>query len=436
MYDLRICGGIVYIDRRWVKTHLYISAGRIANISVDLLPAVGQVDADGLKIIPGLIDPHVHFAMDNGPYTTADDFSSGSLAAACGGVTTVIDFLDERPTSAGIRTEFERKRKLAETSIIDFGFHAAICELQDSAENIAETALSIGSPTVKLYTTYKPAAYSSDETVEKMIERSARGDLRILCHAEADDMIDFSLQDISQLSKARPAEAEISQVLKIAEMARKHAGNAYIVHVSSGSTIDQLLCSYADILNQRLFLESAPHYFYFDDSVYERPDAYLYSMTPPLRSPHDQQRLKANWRLISVFATDHCPFPLDAKKNKRISETPMGVGGVEQSFPLMYRLFGEEVIDRYTRNPAILHGLYPRKGCIQINSDADLVFFEDSGADHPLKGHSNQDVSIYRDMVVNVKIERVMASGSFLVNDGVVHGRKGNFLPRQLTMSL
>ena len=97
-----------------MQTNLYVTAGRIANISDELLPAVKHVDADGLKIIPGIIDPHVHLAMGSGPYTSADDFYSGSIAAAWGGVTTYIDFLDERPTGEGIQKEFERKRKLAQ----------------------------------------------------------------------------------------------------------------------------------------------------------------------------------------------------------------------------------------------------------------------------------------------------------------------------------
>lgn len=436
MYDLRICGGEAYLDRQWARTNIYISADRIANISEALLPAVKHVDADGLKIIPGLIDPHVHLAMNSGPYTTADDFYSGSIAAAWGGVTTVIDFLDERPTGEGIQKEFERKRKLARNCVVDYGFHAAICELRDMAENIAAAALRIGSPTIKLYTTYKPAAYSSDETVEKMIKRSAENDIRILCHAEADDLIDFDLQDLSQLSKARPAEAEITQVLKIAEFVRKYEGNAYIVHVSSGTTIRKLLSEYPDILNKRLYLESAPHYFYFDDSVYQRPDAFLYSMTPPLRPFSEQEILKTDWRLLSVLATDHCPFMSAEKKHKKISEIPMGVGGVEQSFALMYQLFGDEVIERYTKNPAVLHGLYPQKGCLQINSDADLVFFDDQRESCHLGNHSKQDGSIYRDIVVHVRIEKVMSSGSFLINNGVQYGKKGKYLSRKLTSSL
>lgn len=436
MYDLRICGGKAYLDRQWVQTNLYVTAGRIANISDELLPAVKHVDADGLKIIPGIIDPHVHLAMGSGPYTSADDFYSGSIAAAWGGVTTYIDFLDERPTGEGIQKEFERKRKLAQNSIVDYSFHAAICELQDTAGDIASAALTIGSPTIKLYTTYKPAAYSSDETVEKMIRRSAENDIRILCHAEDDDLIRFDLQEISQLSKARPAEVEVAQVLKIAEFVRKHQGNAYIVHVSSGTTIQRLSAEYGNILNRRLFLESAPHYFYFDDSVYQGSEAFRYSMTPPLKSLAEQRILKENWRLLSVFATDHCPFMTYEKKNKKISEMPMGVGGVEHSFILMYQLFGEEVIERYTRNPAVLHGLYPQKGSLQIDSDADLVFFDDSCARYKLPNHSNQDQSIYQDTEVQVKIEKVMASGSFVINNGVQYGRRGKYLRRKLTSIL
>ena len=124
------------------------------------------------------------------------------------------------------------------------------------------------------------------------------------------------------------------------------------------------------------------------------------------------------------------------RRIKKISEMPMGVGGVEHSFILMYQLFGEEVIERYTRNPAVLHGLYPQKGSLQIDSDADLVFFDDSCARYKLPNHSNQDQSIYQDTEVQVKIEKVMASGSFVINNGVQYGRRGKYLRRKLTSIL
>lgn len=436
MYDLSIIGGSIYLDHKWVKSNLYIDAGKIACISEEILPAVKIQEADGLKVIPGLIDPHVHLAMNAGKYISADDFLSGSIAAAYGGVTTVIDFLDERPTGEGIIQEFGRKSALAKESIIDYSFHAAICELKDSADEIARAALSIGSPTIKLYTTYKPASYSSARTINKMIERSSKNDIRILCHAEDDDLIDFELQDIHHLGQARPPEVEISQVIKIADAVRQYNGQAYIVHTSCGSTVQRLKEEYFDILNKRLFLESVPHYFYFDDSVYQRPDAYRFSMTPPLRPKVEQQRLREYYRLISVFATDHCPFMCAEKENKKISETPMGVGGIEHSFALMYELFGDEVIPRFTEYSARLHGMYPQKGCLAKGSDADITMFENLEHAQPFENHSRQDDSIYRDIQTKVKVEHVISRGNFVIKNGVLHPNQGHMIRRSLVRNV
>lgn len=432
MYDLSILGGLLYSDYAWVQKNIYIDSGRIASVTKEHLPSVKRVDADGLRIIPGLIDPHVHFAMNSGQFVSADDFASGSIAAAYGGVTTFIDFLDERPTAEGITREFERKLRLAEDSIVDYSFHAAICELKDPADDVSKAALAIGSPTIKLYTTYKPAAFSSDRTVEQMIACSARKDVRILCHAEQDDLIHFEMQELRQLGQARPPEAEISQVLKIAEAVRKYQGSAYIVHTSCGTTIQRLVDEYADILNRRLFLESAPHYFYFNDMVYQRPDAFRFSMTPPLRPAAEQELLREYYRLISVFATDHCPFLQMEKKGKKIAETPMGVGGIEHSFELMYELFGDSVIPRFTRYPAMLHGLYPRKGEIKEGFDADLMMFEILPSGHSLQQHSGQDDSIYGNLKVKVKINNVISRGNFVIDRGVLRCHKGHMVRRSL----
>ncbi len=433
MFDLAILNGSIYQHQTWKSSNIYVNGGKIAMISKDPLPARKIVDVQGLKVIPGLIDTHVHLAMNSGRFTTSDDFETGSEAAAFGGFTTLIDFLDEQNKPAAMHKEFHRKLKLAEKCHIDYGLHAAISDLKDfSVEEMADMALSIGSPTIKLYTTYKPLSYSSPETVANMIKRSAKGDLLILCHAEKDELLRFDEDSITKLATNRPPLAENEEIREIAMYVKQYQGWAYIVHTSCGSSIGMLKGNFADLLNKRLFLEGCPQYFLFNSSVYEGDHASLFSLTPPLRTEEERQLLLQNWQNLAVFSTDHCPFPINAKSSDQISQLPMGIGGVERSFGLMYALFGDEVINGFTCNPSILHGLYPHKGVIRVGSDADFCIFHDTDTHLYPPEHSAGDYSIYENSPVNSQMDYVISGGNVIIDQGVFLGNRGKFQPRSL----
>ncbi|MEA4812058.1 MAG: amidohydrolase family protein [Anaerolineaceae bacterium] len=433
MYDLAVLGGKIYQKGKWFNANLFVKDGKIAKISNQEKQSGKKMDAAGKKVIPGLIDAHVHFAMASGSYMTADDFATGSLAAAYGGVTTFIDFLDEQNTAEFLKKEFHRKFMLGQKSCLDFGLHAAVCDLaQESAEAIAEAALGFGSPTVKLYTTYKPSAYSSPSTVRSMIKRSAKGDLLILCHAEKDELLSFSSDLMAHLPANRPAIAERQQVKEIAEYLRQLGGWAYIVHTSCGSTIAMLKNDFEDILGKNLFLEGCPQYFLLNEKVYFKPGAEQYAITPPLRSQDESLLLKQNLSEISVISTDHCLFLADQKTGKPLSRMPMGMPGVERSFGLMYALFGDRVIDRFTHNPAVLHGLFPQKGLISPGSDADLCIFHETSLHRYGHEHSAGDFFPYLDFKVNIEIDTVISRGDVIINDGKYYPHQGRYLHRKL----
>ena len=232
------------------------------------------------------------------------------------------------------------------------------------------------------------------------------------------------------MAQNRPPECEIEEVRKIAEWTRKHRGNSYIVHVNCGETIEMLKNEYSDILHKNLFLESAPQYFVFDESVYGREDYYRYTITPPLRSVEQGELLRKNWREISVFATDHCPFTLDAKRKAEgnLAVMPMGMGGLEYLFPLMHSFYGKGVIDRLTVNPAKMFGLYPQKGVIAPGSDADIVLYREGPAVID-ELHSAADDSPYLGLAVNARVVSTMSRGKWVVEDGELkEGAAGKFV--------
>ncbi|HZK29512.1 MAG TPA: amidohydrolase family protein [Clostridia bacterium] len=432
MKELAIVNGSVYQDHGFHRTNVYIRKGIIDVITPESLPSEEIIDATGLFVIPGLIDPHVHLSMKNRFAQSADDFESGSIAAAYGGVTTIIDFLDEVSSAAELKQRFDERIQVAQNAHIDFALHAAVKDIDDDPETIASAALELGMPTIKLYTTYKEdGSYSSPRTVEAMIRRSAKGDLLILCHSEKDDMLDLVNPNVSDHSLNRPPESEVEQVREIAGWTRQYRGRAYIVHTSCGSTIEMLKNEFADILGSNLFIEGCPQYFLFNDSVYKGPDAPLYTMTPPIRPIKEQELLKKNWHDINCFATDHCPFLKKYKLKPSLLKIPMGCGGIEHSFSVLHPLFGDDMIDRFTENTARLHGLYPRKGVLQTGSDADITIFSKTTPAR-WSDHSAADYSIYSNTVRDVEIVTVISRGSFVVRDGVHHHHMGQYLERRL----
>ena len=297
MFEKAVINGTVYVDGGWKKTNLYIKNEKIEKISGNDLEANEYIDAKNYKVIPGLIDSHVHFHLKSGTIYSADDFYSGSVAAAYGGITTVIDFIKEMPTAAGILEQYEKRRAEAKNSVIDYSFHPSVCGLKDDPEAIRETILSIGLPSMKVYTTYKESGtYSDDQSIEKLIHLTTEGNVMLLAHSEKDDLIDKTCKEISSHSKNRPVSSELEQVRIIADFIRSAGGRGYIVHVSNGSTMKMLKEEYGDLLKRHLFLESCPHYFLFDSSVYEKENNFRYTMTPPLRSREEQTLLRSHVR--------------------------------------------------------------------------------------------------------------------------------------------
>lgn len=430
MQELAVKNGFVYQNSTFSLKNVYVNDGKISQVSTADLPAERVVDATGQYVIPGLIDPHVHFAMDTQFARSADDFASGTLAAAYGGITTIIDFLDEAEKPEDIGRLFKERQALAQDVCIDYGLHAAVKDPATDPDGIARAALGLGMPTIKLYTTYK-GSYSSPATVEAMISRSAERDIMILCHSEKDEMLDFSRQELSAHSNNRPPASEVEQVRDIADWVRQYRGLAYIVHTSCGSTLEMLKADFPELLGKDLFIEGCPQYFYFNDGVYSGSNAALYTMTPPLRPAAEQDLLRQNWQSVDSFATDHCPFLKKYKLQDSLHNIPMGAGGVEHSFTLLYTLFGDPVIERFTENTARLHGLYPRKGVLKPGSDADITIFR-KAENIQQEDHSAADYSIYADIRRDIEIVSVLVRGSFVIEEGQHRAQQGMYLERRI----
>ena len=430
MFDIGILNGKVYLEGKWIEGNVYIQKERIAAISESFLPCRQEYDVKGKMVLPGLIDAHVHFALSVGKYTSKDDFYTGSKAAACAGITTYIDFLDPVKSAGEMEKAFVHRRQLAKNSVVDYGFHSTIAQPEEEAEKILQSIKPLGIPTVKLFTTYSSSKRRTyDNYIDELLHYSRDFSTRVLVHAENEELLregpDIPVRDHE---KARPAISEISEVLKLAEMARYREGLLYIVHTNCGTTVERVKQSYGELLHRSLILESCPHYFTLNSSRYETEQGYLYTMTPPLRSEEERKKLLENIDGIDVIATDHCPFTPEEKQRDFVAQIPMGIGGVSYSFYSMYKLFGEGIIDKFTLQPAKIHGLYPRKGTLLPGADADVIIFDPSSQ----WTASEEEKNAYTGVQMQGKVCSTLSRGKFIVKDGIFLGGQGQYLRREI----
>lgn len=429
MYDLGILNGKIYLGGTWFAGNLYVRDGRIETLSTSFSAARQELDAAGLMVLPGFIDPHVHFSMKTGKHTTVDDFASGSAAAALGGVTTYIDFLDCARSVAEMEQLYRERRAAAQDSVVDYGFHASAVDPQDSSLAMIRAAKEMGMPTMKLFTTYE-GCRASDELIDHMLALSQTERVRILVHAENDSLLCKERVPVKLHASARPVVSELTEMVKLAEMSAYRAGWLYLVHVSCGTSVKRLYELYSSQWGTNLILESAPHYFCLTADCYERNDAWKFTMTPPLRSSTESQLLAEQIGRIQVIGSDHCSFTEKEKQQEFTGEIPMGIGGVQYSFPLLFPKFGPQILDKFTKNPAQTHGLYPRKGNLLPGADADIVIYAPDAATQLV--HCGRGYSPYEGRMLSGGVRDTVSRGRFVVKNGALIGGRGQYVPRSI----
>ena len=425
-----IKNGSVYIDKQWHAVNIWIDGEHFAYIGKEEKEADEVIDATGLKIIPGLIDPHVHFALNCGTVTSVDDFISGSRSAAYGGVTTIIDFLDPTRNARKLQRSFYDRLELAKGCNVDYQFHACIKEPDSDLEQYVLMMKSLGMNTIKLFTTYSETRRRTyDKDIIELLKLTKKYNFMVTAHIENDEMVmlkpEYKCTDISE---ARPSESETTEALKLAGFAKETQGYLYMVHLSSGETLKQLVAQYGDILGKHFFVESCPQYFTFNKDVLKGDNGCLYTFAPPLRSKEEQELLIKNFKYVNTIGTDHCSFMKEDKiSHPSLIGHPLGIGGIESSFLVLHKQFGDEVIDKMTSNLADLERL-SSKGRIAVGKDADLVFIKDVDEYSIGKPHGTCDYSVYEGIKVKEKIVHTMLRGNFILKDEKFLGGKGELL--------
>jgi len=449
MYDLVIRGGTVVTPEALLATDIGIFGEKIAALG-DGLEGKSETDASGKLVLPGIIDPHVHFSLPVGAAVSSDDFYSGSVAAACGGVTAVIDFTvgaPERTMAEDLRNRLEDARP----SVVDYSFHGEVVGWRPGRTAEIADAMARGIKSFKFFTAYGASGRRTDTgPLYHAFRAIAEGDGVALVHAEDDSMIEAAAALLSKeawgrmgtVAEVRSDLCEGSAVNSVAWIAARTGVRCHIVHLSSALGLAEVEA--ARTRGAAMTAETCPQYLLLTSGVYEGPQGHLYSATPALRTTDDN---KALWRglasgAVDFAATDHCPFTRTQKEGKgAFDRLPGGLPGVETLLPLLYsegvlkeKLSLCDLVRVTSEQAAKLYGLYPKKGCLLPGSDADLVIFDPEDAWTIRAGalRMNVDFSPYEGMEVRGKVWQTVSRGEIIYADGRFLGRRGRgkFLPR------
>ena len=448
--DTVIRGGTIVTASDTTRGDVGILGDKIVAIASELNPenAARVIDATGRYVMPGGIDVHTHLEMPFGGTKSADDFESGTIAAAHGGTTTLIDFAIQYKGQT-LRHAFDTwMAKADRKAAIDYAFHCIITELGDAHVEEMGALVREGVPSFKLFMAYPGVFMLDDASIFRAMLAAAKYGGMICMHAENGGAIDVIVQRALAEGKRAPkyhaltrpttAEAEAtSRAIALAEMA---GAPVYIVHLSCNDALEKV--REARDRGLAAYAETCPQYLYLSLENMDAPgfEGAKYVFTPPLREKWNQEKL---WQglakdTLQVVSTDHCPFCFKEQKElgrDDFTKIPNGGPGIENRMSLVFsggvnggRFSVNRFVQLVSTAPAKLFGLYPRKGTIAVGSDADIVVFDPneemviSASTH----HMRVDYSMFEGIRVKGVAKVVLSRGRVIVENGEFKGRAGS----------
>jgi dihydropyrimidinase len=395
-YDLVISNGTLITTERVFNGDLGINGETIVAIGENLIGRQA-IDAGGMYVLPGAIDVHVHLGMPIGQFVSTDDFYHGTRAAAFGGTTTIIDFVETGANETMLEALAARKAKADDKVIIDYGLHMTIGPADIARLDQVRHAREAGCGSFKLYMAYG-LRLQDGELLEAMAAVRDAGGLPVI-HAENWDLITTLIRRNLAAGRttpdwhprSRPASFEAEAAGRAIDIAMFVGSPLYIFHVSCRATAERI--AHAKAGGMPISGETCPQYLYLTQDVYDRQGVAgaLPVCSPPLRPKADQEAL---WDALvdgtlDVVSTDHCPFTVEEKATglADFSRIPGGVPSIESRLSLVYKglvqRYGDENrtealrrwVDICCTTPADLFGM-SRKGRLRIGNDADIVIFD------------------------------------------------------------
>ena len=442
------------------KGDIFVESEQVNLIGKNLdVKADRVIDAHDKYVIPGGIDPHTHLDMPFAGTVSADDFETGTRAAAHGGTTTLIDFAIQTKGRSTLEALETWHKKAEGKTAIDYGFHMIITDLEDDRVPEMRTLADEGVTSYKLFMAYPGVLYADDATLFRAMRKAGEDGTVICMHAENGIVIDEIVKSALAEGKTgpkwhaltRPTRMEAEGVHRSIAIAEVADVPVYIVHLSSADALEQVVL--ARDRGAHVFAETCPQYLFLDHSYYEQEgfEGAKYVMTPPLREKWNQKELWRGLRMgdLMSISTDHCPFCFKEQKEMGIndfSKIPNGGPGVENRMSLVFnggvvegRISLNRFVELTSTASAKMFGLFPKKGTIAVGSDADIVIFnpdrkETISVNNSVTHHMNVDYNAFEGFEVTGVSETVISRGKIIVENCEYLGKKGDgqFLKRGL----
>lgn len=446
--EIKIVNGTIVTPTDTYRADIGIEKGKIVEIAKEILDGAKEViDAKGAYVFPGGIDMHTHLDMPFMGSFSSDDFETGTIAAAHGGTTCIVDFAIQGKGQSLRETLNTWKAKAKGKAVFDYGFHVAITDLTEEVLNEISSAVAEGVTSFKTFLAYKGALMIDDGALFRIFQKSREAGALVMIHAENGDIIDLLVKDLLAQKKtapkhhalSRPPEAEAEATGRAIAIAQMAGAPIYIVHLSCKEALDKV--KEARDSGFPALAETCPQYLILSYKNYEEPgfNGAKYVMSPPLRDKSNHASL---WQGLTsgdlqVISTDHCPFNFKGQKDlgkDDFSQIPNGAPGIENRLCLIYnegvnrgRISVNRFVDLVSTTPAKLFGLFPEKGTAAVGSDADLVVFDpkERFTIAAKTNHQNVDYTPYEGYKGKGVPRVVISQGKVLVKEGKFLGQPG-----------
>lgn len=437
---------------------IFVSDGKIAAIGNNLkehFQVEEIIDADGLYVFPGGVDPHTHLDLPFMGTFSADDFETGTLAGLYGGTTSIVDLALQSRGSSLADCISHWHEKADGKAVGDYAFHCGITDFPENVKKEFSDVVKDGITSFKVFMAYKGALMIDDRLLLGVMEEARKYGAIITVHAENGDMVDAMVAKYKKEKRltpeyhalAHPASAEAEAAGRVMDLAFHSGAVVYLVHTSCGEALKRAQQNYKR--NQRVFVETCPQYLLLDDSVYKKPgfEGAKYVMSPPIRTKQDQEALWSGLQNgnVQTIGTDHCPFNFVGQKDMGkddFTKIPNGAPGIEHRLELLFsegvlknRITLNRLVEVLCTNPAAIFGL-STKGSLMVGKDADIVLFNPDET-HTISSsthHHNVDNSIYEGWSVTGKVKTVLSNGKVVIRNGkadeITKGQ-GRYLKRQ-----
>jgi dihydropyrimidinase len=459
MNSFLIKNGTLVTAEKSYQADLLVENDKISRIDSDLDPSGMQVvDASGKLILPGGIDPHVHLDLAMFNTVSSDDHYTGTKAAAFGGTTTVMDFVEDKDADL-IQNIIALREKADSKVAVDYSLHLNITHFNQAVAAQIPSLPEVGVTTLKVFTAYNNRLRLLDGEIFQLMQKAAEHGLLTMLHAENGDVIEVLVGQALREghkepiwhARTRPAWGAVEAVLRGAALAAQAGAPLYIVHMNTAGGVDQL--AYARDRGVKVMGETCPQYLFFSEENLKMPDGAKWICSPPMRTLQDQERI---WKaltegLMQTVGTDHCPFfydgttPIDYEgkavmiPGKELgkgdfTKIPNGLPGIEDRLPVLWtegvvkgRITANQFVAYTSTNPARIFGLYPRKGCLQPGSDADLAIWDpDKKLTYGVAvAHQRTDYNLYEGWELQGFPVKVFLRGECIVDRGKWLGKRG-----------